>query len=144
MSDDQEDPAKEALLRQKGFFVSRVDYDLTHRNVETRLIDLRRDVDGQRTRLESIDHVVNNMIAEHSRIERRVNSLEYDAVALKEETRVARNERIALLAIVQDVQSFMHAAGPRLMRRVTWTGVVIGVLLTFLILKDFILPAITR
>jgi len=81
MSDDHEDAAKMELLR--SFYVPRSEYDETHRNVELRLNDLRRDVDGY---------------------DRRVTVVESRIKDAEIEQNIAKAERIGLLAIAQALE----------------------------------------
>ena len=119
MSEDREDVAK----RLQQYFVPKTEYDADKRNYEDRFNNLRKDVNGHETRLGAV--------------ERRHEVLE-------NEHRVAKNERIALLQVVLDMQSFMRTASPRIMRRVTWVGGIACVLLAALLLKDLILPLLSK
>jgi len=104
--DPQEDPAKMEIL--EPFYVPRVDFDATRTNVEQRLVDLRRDVDGQKTHVAAIDRLVNNFVVQQSKLDRRMTIVESQVKEQGVDLKVSKAERVGMLAIVQMMEKDVH------------------------------------
>jgi hypothetical protein len=56
----------------------------------------------------------------------------------------AKTRHNDLILVVMGLQTFMRAASPRILRRVTRVGIVTSVLLVTLIFKDIFLPVLLK